>query len=104
MSDVGVPRAKARGPSTCSRKAEPPKHTLLRSFRASKGTLSAFHPLGSDDDREVFCVGQGKNQQIKLLYSKGGKNHEKDRDSRHGLSQMQPARGASQRSGQGVGN
>ena len=38
----GAPRAKARGPSTCFIERNPPKHTPLRSFRASKGTLSAF--------------------------------------------------------------
>ena len=38
----GAPRAKARGSSTCFIGRNPPKHTLLRSFRASKGTLSAF--------------------------------------------------------------
>ena len=38
----GAPRAKARSSSTCFRGRNPPKHTLLRSFRASKGTPSAF--------------------------------------------------------------
>jgi hypothetical protein len=41
-SESGAPRAKACGPSTCFRGRNPPKHTLLRSFGASKGTLSAF--------------------------------------------------------------
>ena len=38
----GAPRAKARGSSTCFVGRNPPKHTLLRSFGASKGTLPAF--------------------------------------------------------------
>jgi hypothetical protein len=37
-----APRAKARGPSTGFVGRNPPKHTLLRSFGASKGTLLAF--------------------------------------------------------------
>jgi len=35
-------RAKARGSSTSFLGRNPPKHTLLRSFGASKGTLPAF--------------------------------------------------------------
>ena len=38
----GAPRAKARGSSTCFVGRNPPKHTLLRSFGASKGTLPAI--------------------------------------------------------------
>jgi hypothetical protein len=38
----GAPQAKARGSSTCFVGRNPPKHTLLRSFGASKGTLLAF--------------------------------------------------------------
>ena len=38
----GAPRAKARGSSTCFVGRNPPKHTLLRSFGASKGSLHAF--------------------------------------------------------------
>jgi hypothetical protein len=46
----GAPRAKARGPSTSFVGRNPPKHTLLRSFGASKGTLPAFiHGLKTRD-------------------------------------------------------
>ena len=38
----GAPRAKAHGSSTCFVGRNPPKHTLLRSLGASKGTLLAF--------------------------------------------------------------
>ena len=40
----GAPRAKARDSSTCFVGRNPPKHTLLRSFGASKGTLPTFIP------------------------------------------------------------
>jgi hypothetical protein len=38
----GAPRAEAHASSTCFVGRNPPKHTLLRSFGASKGTLLAF--------------------------------------------------------------
>ena len=38
----GAPRAKPRDSSTSFVGRNPPKHTLLRSFGASKGTLPAF--------------------------------------------------------------
>ena len=38
----GAPRAKSRGPSTRFAERNPPKHILLRSVGASKGTLIAL--------------------------------------------------------------